>query len=259
MWPSRAHILKPLTDKAGLKKGQSLHWSDDMQAAFDKMKLLCAADALAAYPDHNKRFDIYTDANDYQLGAVICQEGRPVAYFTRKLSKLQRNYITMEKEMFSIVLTLEEFCDMLLGADIHIWTDHKNLCFNKDSKTQRVLRWGIKVEEFSPFLHHIDGEKNILADQLSHLEIIPTPAQLAEGKKLVEPTEVTVTDDEGDENDEAYFLDQEFSGLYDNDIWDCVECYLNLPELEHPENNPLSYAYIREISSKKMKLCWLYS
>ena len=118
------------------------------------------------------------------------------------------------------------------------------MCFNKDIKTQRVLRWRIKVEEFSPFLHHIDGEKNILADQLSRLEIIPTPAQLAEGKKLVEPAEVT--DDEGDENDEAYFLDQEFSGLYDNDIWDCIECYLNLPELEHPENNPLSYAYIRE-------------
>jgi hypothetical protein len=49
-------------------------------------------------------------------------------------------------------------------------------------------------------VHHIDGEKNILADQLSRLEIIPTPAQLAEGKKLIEPTEVT--DDE--EEDEAY-------------------------------------------------------
>ena len=72
--------------------------------------------------------------------------------------------------MLSIVANLEEFRDMLLGADIHIWTDHKSLCFNKDIKTQHVLRWCIKVEEFSPFLHHIDGEKNILADQLSCLK-----------------------------------------------------------------------------------------
>jgi hypothetical protein len=52
-----------------------------MQKAFDKMHLLMAADALAAYPDHNKWFDVYTDALDLQLGACIIQEGRPIAYF----------------------------------------------------------------------------------------------------------------------------------------------------------------------------------
>jgi hypothetical protein len=62
------------------------------------------------------------------------------------------------------------------------------------------------------------------------------------GKKLVEPAEVT--DDE--EEYEAYFMDQEFSSLYDEDVWECLECYLNLPGSEHPENNPLSYAYIHE-------------
>ncbi len=52
-----------------------------MQQAFDEMRLLMAANALAAYPDHNKRFDVYTDASDFQLGACIIQEGRPIAYF----------------------------------------------------------------------------------------------------------------------------------------------------------------------------------
>ena len=109
MWPSRAHILKPLTNQSGLKKKAPIQWTDEMQTAFDKMRLLMATDALAAYPDHNKRFDIYTDASDFQLGACIIQEGRPVAYFSRKLMKSQRNYTTMEKEMLSIVATLEEF------------------------------------------------------------------------------------------------------------------------------------------------------
>ena len=77
MWPSRAHILKPLTDLSGMKKRQKLDWTPAMNSAFIKMKNLMAMDALAAYPDHNKRFDIFTDASDYQLGACVVQEGRP--------------------------------------------------------------------------------------------------------------------------------------------------------------------------------------
>ncbi len=109
MWPSHAHDLKPLTDQSGLKKKAPIKWTDEMQHSFDKMHLLMAANALAAYPDHNKRFDIYTHASDFQLGACIIQEGRPVAYFLRKLTKSQQNYTTMEKEMLSIVATLKEF------------------------------------------------------------------------------------------------------------------------------------------------------
>jgi hypothetical protein len=49
-----------------------------MSKAIVKMHALMAVDALAAYPDHNKRFDFYTNASDFQLGACIVQEGRPV-------------------------------------------------------------------------------------------------------------------------------------------------------------------------------------
>ncbi len=73
------------------------------------MHLLIVADALAAYPDPNKRCDVYTDTSDSQLGACIIQEGRTVAYFSQKLMKSQQNYTTMEKEMLSIVKTLKNF------------------------------------------------------------------------------------------------------------------------------------------------------
>jgi hypothetical protein len=130
---------------------------------------------------------------------------------------------------------------MLLGVDIHVFTDHKNLTFDT-FKTQRVLCWHTKIEEFSPILPYIEGPRNILADNLSRLHCLATPAQIVEGKKLVEPAEDSI-----EEEDKAYFLDQEYSGLYNEDVWECIECYLNLPDTPHPDENPLNYAHTHEL------------
>ncbi|KAL7487380.1 hypothetical protein ACHAW6_012983 [Cyclotella cf. meneghiniana] len=130
MWPSHAHIFKPLTDHSGLKKHAPMPWTPGIQTTFNKMHAFLAADALAAYPDHNKRFNVYTDASDYQLGACILQQGQPAAYFSCKLSKSEQNYMVMEKEMLSIIATLDEFPGMLIDSDIHVFTGHKNFTFD---------------------------------------------------------------------------------------------------------------------------------
>jgi hypothetical protein len=139
--------------------------------------------------------------------------------------------------MLSIMATLEEFHGMLLGADNHGFTDHKNLTFD-NLKMQRVLHWRNKVEEFSPTLHYIEGPHNILADNLSCLHRLVTPAQITVGKSLIDPAVVS------DDKDELYFLEQEYAGLNDDEIWQTLECYLNLPEMPHPDCNPLNYTHI---------------
>ncbi len=114
--------------------------------------------------------------------------------------------------MLSIVATLKEFQSMLLGTDIHLFTIHKNLMFDT-LKTQHVLCWRTKIEEFSAMLHYIEGPHNILANNISRLNRLVTLAQIVEGKKLVEPAAVSI-----EEEDKAYFLDQEYSGLYNENV-----------------------------------------
>ena len=161
-----------------------------------------------------------TDLSDHQMGACIVQEGHPVGYYSKKLNSAQKNYTTTEKEMLSIVTTLEEFRSMLLSACIHVYTDHKNLTFD-DIKTQCVLCWRNKIEEFLPWLHYIEGEMSILAGNLSRILCLPIPSQIAEGKKLVEPAIVSEDKDDKD----GFLTSCEDSGCLDEDIYNIFECY----------------------------------
>ena len=77
MWSKQAHILSPLSEESGKK---NFHWTDEMDKALLKMKAILSANALMAYPNHNKPFHIYKDASYYQIGAVIMQNKKPVAY-----------------------------------------------------------------------------------------------------------------------------------------------------------------------------------
>jgi hypothetical protein len=166
MFQRRSHLLAPLTAQVGKKK---LDWNLECDTAFKTIKALIAKEAFLQYPDHNKPFHIYADASDYQLGSVIMQDDKPIAFFSRKLNSAQRNYTTGEKELLSIVETLKEYRTMLFGCrELHVHTDHKNLTFN-NLQTQRVLRWRLFAEEYNPIFHYIEGSKNTAADALSRL------------------------------------------------------------------------------------------
>ena len=130
-------------------------------------------ETILRFPDFNKTFNIHTDASHTQLGAVISQEGKPVAFYSRKLNPAQTRYTTTERELLSTVETLKEYKNTLMGQKIKIFTDHKNLTY-KNFNTERVLRWRLIIEEFNPELVYLPGEQNVVADALSRLDMEPT-------------------------------------------------------------------------------------
>ncbi len=162
MWARRSEMLAPLTDLVGEcketktprmneTKKKPWRWDPIHQEAFDDVKTAIAKETVLAYPDFLKPFEVYTDASSMQLGAVITQDNRPIAFFSRKLSKTQQQYSVTEIELLAIVETLKEFKGMLWGQDIKVYTDHKNLTRDALGLTSdRVYRRRLLLEEYAP-------------------------------------------------------------------------------------------------------------
>ncbi len=109
MWPKWAHLLKP--SLSNLAKIFSLDTGNG--SGFYIMKTNLAADVLMTYPNHNLLFHLYTNASDYQMGAIIILQKWPVAYWTRKLTQTQKNYYIIEKELLFIVVVWKSFVPCL--------------------------------------------------------------------------------------------------------------------------------------------------
>ena len=100
---------------------------------------------LLTDPNFNDTFDIHTYTSHTQLGAVISQNGHPIAFYSCKLNEAQTRYTTTERELLNIVETLKEFRNILLGFKIRVYTDHKNLTY-ANFNAECVMRWRLLIE-----------------------------------------------------------------------------------------------------------------
>ena len=165
MWRRRSHLLAPLSSL--VSKKTKWKWTEECQRSFEEMKRVMSKETLLAFPDFEDTFHIYTDASDYQLGAVIMQKGKPLAFYSRKLNAAQKRYTTGEQELLSIV---EEFRNILLGQKLVVHTDHKNIIYG-NLTNDRIARWRLLLEEFGPEYVHVAGGDNVVADALSRLDM----------------------------------------------------------------------------------------
>ncbi len=166
---------RPLFDLT--KKDEKWHWGADERSAFNGLKRSVTSAPVLISPDPTKPFRIEADSSDFATGAVLSQvlladeKWHPVAFFSKSLSPVERNYVIHDKEMLAIIRSLQEWRHFLEGAEhqVEIWTDHKNLEYFASAKqlNRRQARWSLYLARFDYQLHHRPGKSMGKPDALS--------------------------------------------------------------------------------------------
>ena len=88
MWKHRSHVLAPLAHLTG--KTVPFKWQAEHTRAFEEMKQIVSKEVLLSFPDYSQRFQSCTDASDLQMGAVLKQGDKTLAFFSKKLNDAQK-------------------------------------------------------------------------------------------------------------------------------------------------------------------------
>ncbi|GIL51402.1 hypothetical protein Vafri_7300, partial [Volvox africanus] len=112
---------------------------------FTAVKQAVGADIVLRFPDDSLpfRIEVVSDASIHGTGAVLLQEGKPVAFLSKKFSGAERKYTTGEQELLAVVHALREWRCYLEGRAFVVKTDHKPLTFLQGVPTlnRRQARW----------------------------------------------------------------------------------------------------------------------
>jgi RNase H-like domain found in reverse transcriptase/Reverse transcriptase (RNA-dependent DNA polymerase)/Integrase zinc binding domain/Chromo (CHRromatin Organisation MOdifier) domain/Retroviral aspartyl protease len=170
-----SHHARPLFELT--KKDQKWSWGEDEQRAFDEIKTRVTSSPILRFADDSKAFRVEADSSDFATGAVLSQQSvddlrwHPIAYYSKSLNAVERNYDIHDKEMLAVMRALEEWRHFLEGAQhqVEVWTDHKNLEYFMTAKklNRRQARWSLYLSRFDFVMHHRPGSSMGKCDALS--------------------------------------------------------------------------------------------
>jgi hypothetical protein len=161
-----AHLTAPLTN---LLKKNSFHWNEESEKCFRNLKEIMSTTPVLATPDFSKPFIIECDASGFGIGAIMMQDGHPIAFESRKLNKKEGLQSTYNKEMLAIMHALTKWRQYLLGSKFSVRTDHNSLQYLLQQKTLTTeqQKWIEKIATFDMEILHKRGKDNIVVDSLS--------------------------------------------------------------------------------------------
>lgn len=128
-------------------------------------------DSLLRYYDVSKPVTLQTDASKTAVGATLIQEGHPIAFASKALTRSQQNYHQIKLECLALLFGVTRFYEYVYGADLTVETDHKPLesIFKKplSSCPARLQSMRLRIQDYSPKVVYIPGDDMTYADLLS--------------------------------------------------------------------------------------------
>jgi hypothetical protein len=159
-------IATPLTT---LLKKNSFTWTPATAQAFQTLKMAMCTTSILALPDFTKTFVLECDASGKGIGVVLMQEGRPLAFTSRKLSERNLGKPIYEKEMLAILHAIDLWHPYLLGKCFQIKTDHQSLKYFLEQciSSPKQQKWVTKLFGYDYEIIYKKGKDNVVADALS--------------------------------------------------------------------------------------------
>jgi hypothetical protein len=159
-------ITTPLTT---LTKKDAFSWTPEATKAFEQLKeVMCKAPVLTT-PDFTKTFIVECDASRNGIGAVLMQEGRPLAFKSRPLKGKDLHKPIYEKEMMAILHALKKWHPYLIGRHFKVKKDHDSLKYFLEQRlsSEEQQKWVTKILGYDFEIVYKKGKQNVVADALS--------------------------------------------------------------------------------------------
>ena len=164
----KTHLMRGL-----LKKDVHFIWTSDMQKDFNSIKHDIASATKLIHYNPNRPAIIETDASLKGLGAVLIQDGKPVRFLSKSLTRTETDYANIERELLAVLFACEKLHNYVFGRQVTVHTDHKPLetIFQKPvslapARLQRML---LRLAKYNIEVKYVGAKSVLLADTLSRL------------------------------------------------------------------------------------------
>lgn len=140
-----------------LTKKDAFVWSNESQMAFEELKRVMCTYPCLTIPNFSIRFTIVCDASKYGIGAVIMEEGRRIAFESRKLTPIEQSFSVYDREMLAIMHALARFKQYLVCVRFVVKNDLNNLKYflEQSDLSEKQQQWVSKLQSYDFAIEYI--------------------------------------------------------------------------------------------------------